>query len=170
MIDKLKKILLGVAALAALGFGGSALAGAAGGKDGAAKQGEAAEQNEAAEGKESGGGAADKDNVQDENGKDDAGEASESGGKGEESDKPLTGDVASKAKRAALAETGGGKAGEAEAEQENGASYSVEVTKTDGSKVDVHLNDKYKVVAVEQDGEQSGEQGESAGKEAGAKQ
>lgn len=165
MIDKLKKILLGVAALAALGFGGSALAGAAsGGNDNAAPQGKEAEgpeRNEAAEGKQAEN-AADTDNVQDENGKDDAGEASESGDKGEESDKPLTGDVAIRAKQAALAETGGGKAGDAEAEQESGASYAVEVTKTDGSKVDVHLDDQYKVTAVDKDDEQSGEQDDGA--------
>jgi uncharacterized membrane protein YkoI len=96
--------------------------------------------------------------VQDENGKDDSSEKGEK----EESDKPVTGDAASRAKQAAIAETGG-KVGDVERDSDNGATYEVEVTKADGKEVDVYLDDQYKVVTVDQDNEQSGETTEQAG-------
>ena len=102
MASKLKKLLITVAALAALALGGAALAGA------------------------SSGGSA-------------------------------TGDAKAKAEQAALAKTGGGKVNQTELDNENGATYEVEVTKTDGSTVDVRLGDKFDVIAVESDTEKSGE-------------
>jgi uncharacterized membrane protein YkoI len=139
--DKLKKILLGVAALAALALGGSALAGAtSGGSDTAAQSTEAPEND-----------AADTDNVQDENGKDDASEKKDG-----ESEKAITGATATRAKDAAEAETGG-KAGDVEPDTEKGSTYGVEVTKTDGTKVDVRLDDQFKVVSVDSNEEDQGD-------------
>jgi uncharacterized membrane protein YkoI len=110
MAPKLKKLLITVAALAALALGGAALAGASsGGSDPA------------------------------------------------DTSKPITGDTKAKAEQAALAETGGGKVNQTELDNENGATYEVEVTRTDGSTVDVRLGDKFDVIAVESDSEKSGE-------------
>jgi len=158
--DKIKKLLLGVAALAALALGGSALAGAAsGGKDTAAQQSEVAEgpeQNEAGGAENP---ATDRDDVQDENGKDDA---------TEQSDKAVTGAEASRAEAAAAAKTGG-TPGSVERDSENGATYEVEVIKPDGQKADVRLDEQFEVVTVESDDEQdqggdneTGEQDEAA--------
>jgi uncharacterized membrane protein YkoI len=106
MAPKLKKLLITVAALAALALGGAALAGASsGGSDPA------------------------------------------------DTSKPITGDAKAKAEQAALAETGGGKVNQTELDNENGATYEVEVARTDGSQVDVRLDDGYKVVVIEPDGE-----------------
>ena len=110
MANKLKKVLITVAALAALALGGAALAGASsGGSDTA------------------------------------------------DTSKAITGDAKAKAEKAALAETGGGKVNQTELDNENGATYEVEVTKTDGSTVDVRLGDAFNVVAVEADSEKSGD-------------
>ena len=146
MTDRVKKIMMGLAALAALGVGASAVAGAASGGKDTAKE----ERSEASEGAE---------------GKDDATEKSEKGEEDEGSDKPVTGDEASRAKAAAEAETGG-KAGAVERDNETGATYEVEVTKAGGQKVDVRVDDQFKVVGVDQDQEGENESGEkeSAGK------
>ena len=103
MTNKLKKVLITVAALAALALGGAALAGAATGGDASTA---------------------------------------------------LTGDAKASAEKAALVSTGGGKVNQTELDNENGATYEVEVAKTDGSKVDVRLDDAFKVVVTEPDGEQ----------------
>jgi len=83
-----------------------------------------------------------------------------SGGDSEAGDgsKAITGDAQTRAGKAALAETGGGKVNQSELDNENGATYEVEVTKPDGSTVDVRLDDKFNVVVVEGDSE--GEKGE----------
>ena len=57
------------------------------------------------------------------------------------------------ASAAALKETGGGKANSVEKDDEDNAVWEVEVTRKDGSTVDVRLDKDYKVVAVEGDGE-----------------
>jgi hypothetical protein len=82
----------------------------------------------------------------------------------------VTGADADSAKAAALKETGGGKAGDVEADDE-GAAYVVEVTKTDGSVVDVRLDDKFAVIGVEKAnaGDQSGDQSETEDAAAAAK-
>ena len=110
MATKLKKLLITVAALAALALGGAALAGAA------------------------------------------------SGGSERATVEAITGDAKAKAEQAALAKTGGGKVNQTELDNENGATYEVEVTKTDGSTVDVRLGDKFDVIAVESDSEKSGDE------------
>jgi hypothetical protein len=107
MTSRPKKVLIGVAAIAALGLGGGAIAGATGG--------------------------------------------------GEPDDRPLTGTTAEKASAAALDATGGGRVNEMEADTENGATYEVEVTRPDGSEVDVRLDEGFDVVVVEGDGDDDGE-------------
>ena len=63
---------------------------------------------------------------------------------------------ADQAKQAALDATGGGTVNSVESDSENGATYEVEVTKADGTTVDVRLDDAFKVVVIEGDGEDSG--------------
>jgi hypothetical protein len=54
---------------------------------------------------------------------------------------------------AALRATHGGRVNAMERDGENGATYEAEVTRTDGSTVDVRLDDHYGVVVVESDEE-----------------
>jgi uncharacterized membrane protein YkoI len=107
MTGKLKKIVIGVVALAALGLGGAALAGATSGGDDAEGAG------------------------------------------------PVSSADAARARGAAVAETGG-KAGHIERDGEKGATYEVEVAKPDGTQVDVRLDERFKVVAVDSDSEGGG--------------
>jgi uncharacterized membrane protein YkoI len=67
----------------------------------------------------------------------------------------VAGSDAARARDAAVARTGG-TAGHVERDGENGATYEVEVTKPDGSRWDVRLDDTFKIVVVESDGESSG--------------
>ena len=152
MTNTLKKVFLTIAALAALALGGSAIAGATSGgsKDATQTQSDPADSNSSE-------GANDPADKADEGGKEtpDKGEASgkgETGDHQDSEDKVLTGDVATRAREAAVAKTGGGKAGSVEAETgTKGASYDVEVVKADGSKVDVFLDDQFKALSVESD-------------------
>jgi uncharacterized membrane protein YkoI len=64
-----------------------------------------------------------------------------------------TGSDADRAVSAALAETGASKANAVERDSENGAVWEVEVTKADGSTVDVRLDADMHVVVVEADAE-----------------
>jgi uncharacterized membrane protein YkoI len=107
-MDKLKGIIIGVAAVAVLAIGGTAIANNLGGDD------------------------------------DDG------------SDQAITGAALDKAKAAALAHTGGGKVTETEAGDEEGA-YEVEVTMSDGSQVDVHLDKRFHVLGQHGD-DDAGEQ------------
>lgn len=66
---------------------------------------------------------------------------------------PLTGSTLQRASAAALQVTGGGRVNETEHDSEKGATYEVEVTKPDGSQVDVRLDGSFKVVAVDGDDE-----------------
>lgn len=65
----------------------------------------------------------------------------------------VTGPEASEATDAALRETGGGTANSVELDNEDGAVWEVEVTRTDGSTVDVRLDKNYEVVVVDSDDE-----------------
>lgn len=69
---------------------------------------------------------------------------------------------ADKARAAALAHLGGGTANAVERDDEDGATWEVEVTKN-GKTVDVRLDAAYKVVVVEGDSEQN--DSESGGQE-----
>ena len=60
------------------------------------------------------------------------------------------------ATKAALDATGGGTANSVETDNENGATYEVEVTKPDGTTVDVRLDENFDVVVIEGDSEDSG--------------
>jgi len=64
-----------------------------------------------------------------------------------------TQEQADAATKAALEATGGGTANSVETDSENGATYEVEVTKPDGDTVDVRLDEQYRVVVIEGDGE-----------------
>jgi len=74
-------------------------------------------------------------------------------GSGEDSEGNATGPGADRARAAALRITGGGSANAVERDSENGATWEVEVTKPDGSTVDVRLDENYGKVVVEGDSE-----------------
>lgn len=70
-----------------------------------------------------------------------------------------TPEQADAATKAALEATGGGTANSVETDNEDGATYEVEVTKSDGTTVDVRLDDAYAVVVIEGDSEDSADAG-----------
>lgn len=107
---KLKRGILAAAAVAVLGMGGAAIAGATGGGD-------------------------------------------DGGGKGDDgSGKPITGAALEKASAVALDHTGGGRVSDTEFQDEEGY-YEVEVTRSDGSNVDVHLDSHFNVLNGSADGD-----------------
>jgi nicotinic acid phosphoribosyltransferase len=65
----------------------------------------------------------------------------------EDAEKAVTGDAAAKAQAAAVKSVGGGTAG-AVTTDFTGNGFEVTVTKTDGTKVEVHLDSSYNVVHV----------------------
>jgi uncharacterized membrane protein YkoI len=81
------------------------------------------------------------------------------GGDDDSTDKAITGAALDRAKAVALDHTGGGKVTGTEAGDEEGA-YEVEVTRADGSQVDVHLDKSFKVIDSSADGEH-GDQGDT---------
>ena len=64
-----------------------------------------------------------------------------------------TQEQADAATKAALEATGGGTANSVESDDEDGATYEVEVTKPDGTTVDVRLDEDFQVVVIEGDSE-----------------
>ncbi|MGQ4600017.1 PepSY domain-containing protein [Nocardia sp. R6R-6] len=70
-----------------------------------------------------------------------------------DNDTPITGPDADKARAAALQAVGGGTAGEVEAENEGNIAYGVDVTKTDGTRVEVHLDQNYAYLGTENHGD-----------------
>ena len=66
----------------------------------------------------------------------------------------VTGGQANEATAAALKATGG-KANSVELDHENGATWEVEVTKSNGDTVDVRLDENYAVVVIEGDSEKA---------------
>ena len=76
------------------------------------------------------------------------------GGGDDGSGKPIGGSTLDKASAAALAETGGGKVTGSEIRDEEGY-YEIEVTRGDGSSVDVHLNRDFNVIDASGDGSES---------------
>lgn len=78
------------------------------------------------------------------------------GGDDDATDKAISGQALDRASSAALSETGGGKVSETEVGDEEGA-YEVEVTRADGSQVDVHLDKDFKVLSSVGDNDSSGE-------------
>ena len=77
----------------------------------------------------------------------------ESGADDQKSEKPISGSALDQASAAALKEVGEGKVTQTEAGDEEGA-YEVEVTKADGSQVDVHLDKQFKVLDAKADEEE----------------
>ncbi|MGI8596000.1 MAG: hypothetical protein ACR2LY_01760 [Thermoleophilaceae bacterium] len=168
MLKRAQKIIMGLAALAVLGLGGAALAGAAQGPDLAPSKAASVEERE---GPESAGGQKE--------GPEGAGDESESNDNVSPAD-------ARRAEAAALAEIGSGKVNEVSAETsdadepgerpetgdspdppyESRIAYEVEITKADGSVVDVALDRSFNVLgteAAEQDeGEHQDGQNEAA--------
>jgi hypothetical protein len=84
---------------------------------------------------------------------------------GDEEGAPVSGAAADQARAAAVAAVPGGRAGEVEAESDEGnAAYGVIVTKPDGSQVEVHLDRNYQVLDTEpadQDGDDEGGDGDA---------
>ncbi len=71
---------------------------------------------------------------------------------GGDSEEQLTGPDAEKAKSAAIAAVGGGTVSEVERDDGNGTgAFEVEVTREDGSQLEVHLNGDYNVVGQQAD-------------------
>jgi uncharacterized membrane protein YkoI len=77
------------------------------------------------------------------------------GGDDDSSDKAISGSALGKAKAAALAHTGGGKVTGTEVGDEE-SYYEVEVTRGDGSQVDVQLDRGFDVVGQDGDSEDEG--------------
>ena len=74
------------------------------------------------------------------------------GGDDETTQKPIAGQALDRAKSVALDHTGGGKVTGTELGDEEGA-YEIEVTRADGSQVDVHLDQAFKVIDQADDGD-----------------
>jgi uncharacterized membrane protein YkoI len=72
---------------------------------------------------------------------------------GDDGNETISGPAADQATAAALKITHGGTANSVERDSENGATYEVEVTKPDGSTVDVRLDQNYDLVVIEGDNE-----------------
>lgn len=67
----------------------------------------------------------------------------------------LQGPEADRARAAALRATNGGTVNAVERDSENGATYEVEVTRDDGSTVDVRLDEAFNLVVIEGDSERA---------------
>jgi uncharacterized membrane protein YkoI len=78
------------------------------------------------------------------------------GGDDNGTEQPITGNALDKAKAVALQETGGGQVSATEVRDEEGY-YEVEVTRSDGSQVDVHLDRGFRVLDSSADGSGSDE-------------
>jgi uncharacterized membrane protein YkoI len=73
---------------------------------------------------------------------------------GDDEETPITGDALTKASAAALQYTGGGTVTDSEVGDEEGY-YEVEVTMADGTEVDVHLDENFKVIGSASDSDES---------------
>jgi hypothetical protein len=123
MLSKVKQVALGVAALTGAAVGGAAVAGAATSHSGTATTPTTAGQPPPALRNMPAPGTA----------------AHEDG------EKPVTGDDAEKAKAAAVKAVGEGTAGDVTTDY-FGKGYEVAVTKSDGSKVEIHLDSSFEVM------------------------
>jgi hypothetical protein len=123
MLNKLKKVGLGVAALTGAAVGGAAVAGAATSHSGTATTPTTAGQPPPAVRHMPAPGTA----------------------AHEDAEKPVTGADADKAKAAAVEAAGGGTAGDVTTDY-FGKGYEVTVTKADGSTVEIHLDSSFQVM------------------------
>ena len=121
MLSKMKKVGLGVAALSGAAVGGAAVAGAATSNSGTttAPPGAAGRPPAALKNMPAPGTAAH-----------------------EDAEKPVTGEAAAKAQAAAVKAAGGGTAGDVTTDY-FGNGYEVTVTRSDGSKVEIHLDSSF---------------------------
>jgi hypothetical protein len=78
------------------------------------------------------------------------------GGENGDAKEQVSGPAADRAREAALAHHPG-TANSVERDGEDGATWEVEITGGDGRTVDVRLDENYRVVVVESDGEDAGE-------------
>ena len=122
---KVQKALMGLAALAALALGGSALADAASNSSSSTTQ--------TATQQPPGGGA--------------PGRHVGANGKQEQ---PLSGDTADKVKAAAEAKVSGGTVERVETDVDHGSPYEAHVRKSDGTELEVLVNKDFQVTAVNQ--------------------
>jgi hypothetical protein len=74
-------------------------------------------------------------------------------GGGDDGEATVSGPGADRARAAALALYPGARANSVERDGENGATWEVEVTKTDGDTIDVRLDENLKLVVAEGDSE-----------------
>ena len=81
---------------------------------------------------------------------------------GSDSDSPLTGHDLDRATQAALEHTGGGTVLESEA-GDDGAAYSVEIKRDDGTVVEVQLDESFNVTGDEADDDGAGGTGSDDG-------
>ena len=125
MNDKIKRGVLAVGAVAALAGGGAAIAGASGNGSSSGSPPATSEPHEST--------------AADESGKDD--------GNGT----PVTGSEFDRASAIALQAAGGGQVTGSEKNDEEGY-YEIEVTRDDGSQVDVHLDRNLNVLDASPDG------------------
>jgi uncharacterized membrane protein YkoI len=163
MNEKMKGVAVTIAVIAALAIGGAAIAGATGGgssqqsaaeppessepagqsdanESESASENESASDNEAADNEAAGNEAADNE-----------GAGNEGADAAEGPDQPVTGSALQKASAVALHQTNGGKVTDSEVNDEQGY-YEIEVTRDDGSQVDVHLDRSFHVINSESDG------------------
>jgi uncharacterized membrane protein YkoI len=127
MTEKIKGVAAAIAAVAALGIGGAAIAGATGSSDNSSQQppaNAAAQSAEPAENQEA----------------------------NEGPDQSISGTPLERASAAALQHTGGGQVTDTEVGDEQ-SYYEVEVTRDDGTQVDVQLDRGFNVVGGEIDEE-----------------
>jgi uncharacterized membrane protein YkoI len=88
---------------------------------------------------------------------------------GGDSDEPVTGSAAEKARSAALGAAGGGTVLEVERQDGDGAgAYEVEVRRTDGSTVEIHLDAGFRPVGTAPDDDESGASDEGDGNSDGS--
>jgi len=123
MLGKVKKLLLGVAALGGAAVGGAAVAGAATSHSSAAAASGARPAAPPGRSMPAPGTAAH-----------------------EDAEKPVTGADADKAKAVAVKAVGGGTAGDVTTDY-SGDGYEVTVTKSDGSSVEIHLDSSFQALA-----------------------
>ena len=126
MFTPIKKVLAGVAALAALALGGAALASGASSSSGPSTTSGAPSASSAPSGAPAGMPA--------------PGTAAH-----EAAEKPVTGDAAAKAQAAAVKAVGSGTAGAVTTDYTK-TGYETTVTKSDGTKVEVHLDSSFNVM------------------------
>jgi hypothetical protein len=131
MFHKVRKIGTALAALGALALGGSAIAGAASNDNSGASGSGSSNANPPAHGQPP------------------SGRHVGANGKREQA---LSADVAAKVRKAALAKVTGGTIIRTETDVDHGSPYEAHVRKSDGTEVEVLVNEKFEVTAVNEMG------------------